>query len=422
MFQSVETTYFPSLTDIGKAQKQLSGVVRKTPLELHKGFSEEFDAEIWLKREDLQEVRSYKIRGAYNKMSGLSKDEVKNGIVCASAGNHAQGVAQSCFILNIQGTIFMPTPTPKQKVKKVKQFGQNLVKVVLIGDSFDDASNAAQKYCKEQNATFIPPFDDKKVIEGQGTIGMEILHQFAGQVDYLFMPVGGGGLSAGVSSVFRHVSPGTKLIGVEPLGAPAMKESIEKGERVMLKSIDKFVDGAAVKKVGKLNFDICKQTLTAVSTVHEGKVCEMMLRLYNEDAMVVEPAGALTLAVLDQYREEIKGKTVVCVISGSNNDISRTAEIQERALLYRGIKHYFIISFPQRAGALREFVTDILGTTDDIVYFEYEKKGNQETGSAVVGIELKSPKDLKPLMTRMNMHNFSGEYLNEKPELLRYII
>lgn len=422
MLQAVETTYFPSLTDIGKAQKRLSNVVRKTPLQQHKGFSKEFDAEIWLKREDLQEVRSYKIRGAYNKMSGLSKDEVKNGIVCASAGNHAQGVAQSCFILNVRGTIFMPTPTPKQKINKVKYFGQDLVDVILVGDTFDDASKAAKEFCEQHQATFIPPFNDKKVIEGQGTIGMEILHQFAGKVDYVFMPIGGGGLSAGVSSVFKQLSPDTKLIGVEPLGAPAMKESIDKGELVTLDSIDKFVDGAAVKKVGELNFDICKQTLTEVAMVHEGKVCEIMLRLYNEDAIVVEPSGALTLAVLDQYREEIKEKTVVCVISGSNNDISRTSEIQERALLYRGIKHYFIVSFPQRAGALREFVTDILGPNDDIVYFEYEKKGNQETGAALVGIELKSPKDLEPLMDRMKAQNFFGQYLNEKPELFRYII
>jgi threonine dehydratase len=422
MFQTVETTYFPSLIDIGEAQKRLAKFVRKTPLEQHAGFSEEFGAEIWLKREDLQEVRSYKIRGAYNKMSGLSKDAVKNGIVCASAGNHAQGVAQSCFILNISGTIFMPTPTPKQKINKVKQFGKGLVNVILVGDSFDDANKAAQEYCEKQNATFIPPFDDKEVIEGQGTIGMEILHQFGGQIDYLFMPIGGGGLSAGVSSVFRHVSPSTKLIGVEPLGAPAMQKSIEKGERVYLEDIDKFVDGAAVKQVGKLNFDICKQTLTEVATVHEGKVCEMMLRLYNEDALVVEPSGALTLAVLDQYKEEIKGKTVVCIISGSNNDISRTAEIQERALLYKGIKHYFIVSFPQRAGALRDFVTNILGPTDDIVYFEYEKKGNQETGPALIGIELKSSDDLNPLVERMKRHNFLGEHLNEKPELFRYIL
>ena len=291
-----------------------------------------------------------------------------------------------------------------------------------MGDTFDDASEAAQEFCKKEKAIFIPPFDDKKVIEGQATVGVEILHQFAGQVDYLFMPIGGGGLSAGVSSVFKHISPETQLIGVEPLGAPAMQKSIEKGERVRLSDIDKFVDGAAVKKVGKLNFTICKQTLREVATVHEGKVCEMMLRLYNEDAMVVEPSGALTLAVLSQYREEIKGKTVVCIISGSNNDISRTAEIQERALLYRGLKHYFMVNFPQRAGALRDFVSDILGKNDDIVYFQYEKKGNQETGTALVGIEMKSSKDLEPLIARMKEQNFFGEYLNEKPDLFRYII
>ena len=416
------TTYFPTLTAIGEAQKRLSKVIRKTPLEQHFGFSENFEAEIWLKREDLQEVRSYKIRGAYNKMSGLDKSVIQNGIVCASAGNHAQGVAMSCNKLNIQGTIFMPMPTPKQKIKKVKLFGQGKVTVVLEGDTFDDASKAAQAFCKEQNATYIPPFDDEKIIEGQATIGMEILHQFAGQVDYLFLPIGGGGVAAGVSSVFRQLSPHTKIIGVEPLGAPAMQKSLEKGERVVLKKIDKFVDGAAVQQVGALNFQICKNNKIEVATVHEGKVCETMLQLYNEDAIVVEPAGALTLSVLDQYKEEIKGKTVVCLISGSNNDISRTAEIQERALLYKGVKHYFIVNFPQRAGALREFVSDILTPTDDIVYFEYAKKGNQETGSALVGIEVKHFSDLEPLIARMKAQNFFGEYLNDKPNLFRYML
>jgi threonine dehydratase len=415
-------TYFPTLSAIGDAQKRLSKIIRKTPLEQHFGFSETFEAEIFLKREDLQQVRSYKIRGAYNKMAGLDKTAIPNGIVCASAGNHAQGVALSCAQLNILGTIFMPTPTPNQKIKKVRQFGQGKVEVVLIGDTFDDANQAAQDFCKEKNAVYIPPFDDEKIIEGQGTIGMEILQQFAGRVDYLFLPIGGGGLSAGVSSVFRQISPSTKIIGVEPLGAAAMYESIRQNELVTLENIDKFVDGAAVKRVGELNFNICKNTLTEVARVHEGKVCETMLQLYNEDAMVVEPAGALTLAVLDQYKEEIKGKTVVCVVSGSNNDISRTAEIQERALLHRGIKHYFIINFPQRAGALREFVTDILGPDDDIVYFEYAKKGNQETGAALVGVLLKRPIDLQPLMDRMISQNFFGEYLNDKPNLFRYIL
>lgn len=418
---STTATYFPTLTAIGQAQKRISKIIRKTPLEQHMDFSETYEAEIWLKREDLQEVRSYKIRGAYNKMAGLEKEAILNGIVCASAGNHAQGVALSCYKLGIKGTIFMPTPTPNQKVKKVSFFGKEFVEVVLVGDTFDDANEAAKAFCEARQATFIPPFDDEKVIEGQGTIGMEILHQFAGHIDYLFLPIGGGGLSAGVSSVFRKLSPDTKIIGVEPLGAPAMQLSIQKGERVILENIDKFVDGAAVRQVGQLNFDICKQTLTEVATVHEGKVCETMLQLYNEDAMVVEPAGALTLAVLDEYKEQIKGKTVVCLISGSNNDISRTAEIQERALLYKGIKHYFIVNFPQRAGALREFVTNIMGPADDIVYFEYVKKVNQEKGPALVGVELADAKDLDALVDRMKEHQFFGEYLNTKPDLFRYM-
>lgn len=355
-------------------------------------------------------------------MSSLTDAEKQKGIVCASAGNHAQGVALSCKELQIKGAIFMPAPTPKQKIEQVKMFGKQYITIVLEGDTFDDAYNAAMQVCNEEEKTFIHPFNDKKVIEGQATVGLEILAQAKEAIDYIFIPVGGGGLSAGVSSVFKTLSPETKIIGVEPLGAPSMKIAIEKGENIPLETIDTFVDGASVKKVGDLNFGICQQNLDDVITVHEGEICQTILDLYNKNAIVVEPAGALSITALNTYADKIKGKNVVCIVSGSNNDITRTPEIKERALLYANLKHYFIVIFPQRAGALKEFVNDILGEDDDITFFEYSKKTSKENGSAVVAIQLKSAEDLAPLIKRMKAKKFFGDYLNNKPDLLQFFI
>jgi threonine dehydratase len=414
--------YTPKLEDIKAAAATLKNVAAVTPLMESFNVSKNHKAKIYLKREDLQQVRSYKIRGAYNKMSSLSPQELERGIVCASAGNHAQGVAFSCKLLKTKGIIYMPTPTPKQKLEQVKMFGEDFVEIVLIGDTFDDAKNEALKYCADHNSTFIHPFDDEKVIEGQGTVGLEILEQLKEPIDYVFLPVGGGGLSAGVSSVFHLLSPSTKIIGVEPKGAPSLSVSLKNGKNTKIENIEKFVDGAAVQKVGDLNFAICKAYLEAVVTVDEGKVCETILKLYNKDAIVVEPAGALTLAALDQFQDQIEGKIVVCVVSGSNNDITRTEEIRERAVIYGGLKHYFIVKFPQRAGALKEFVADVLGPTDDITHFEYTKKNSRERGSAVVGIELKNASDFESLKERMISRNFFGEYLNDKPDLLNLVV
>ena len=414
--------YFPKIEDIRAAADNLKEVARVTPLMQSFNASKEHKANVYLKREDLQQVRSYKIRGSYNKMSALSSEELKKGIVCASAGNHAQGVAFSCKLLKTSGVIFMPTPTPKQKIEQVKMFGENFVEIVLVGDTFDDAKNEALKYGKNHNATFIHPFDDEKVIEGQGTVGLEILEQLEVPIDYLFVPVGGGGLASGLSGVFNCLSPKTKIIGVEPKGAPSLSVSIKNGKNTKIENIEKFVDGAAVQKVGDLNFAICKENLEDVVTVAEGKVCETILKLYNKDAIVVEPAGALTLSALDQFQDKIAGKNVVCIVSGSNNDITRTEEIKERALLYGGLKHYFIVKFPQRAGSLREFVQHVLGETDDITHFEYTKKTSREKGAAVVGIELKSADDFESLRSRMVARNFYGEYLNDKPELFQFLV
>lgn len=417
------TTYRPTLEAIEAAAEKLRGIASVTPLVKNARYSKKFGANIYFKREDLQEVRSYKIRGAYNKISSLDNGHVANGIVCASAGNHAQGVAISCKLLKLKGTIFMPSPTPNQKIEQVKMFGEEYIDVVLVGDSFDDSYHAAMQQSKELNKTFVHPFNDQKVIEGQATVGLEIIDQAKEHpIDYVFVPVGGGGLAAGLSSVFRLLSPQTKIISVEPKGAPAMLTSIRANKNIELESIDNFVDGAAVKRVGDLTFSICKETLHRVVTVDEGKICQAILSLYNKDAIVVEPAGALSLCALEQFKDEIKGKNVVCVISGSNNDITRMAEIKERALLYANLKHYFMIKFPQRAGALRDFVVDILGPTDDITHFEYTKKANRENDVAVVGLELKSPEDLEPLITKMKKDNFFGEYLNDKPDFFEFLI
>ncbi|SFW18657.1 threonine ammonia-lyase IlvA [Cellulophaga fucicola] len=414
--------YFPNIEDIRKAATTISAVADITPLLESIRYSKLFNASILLKREDLHRVRSYKIRGAFNKINSLSAEERKRGVVCASAGNHAQGVAFACNHLGIKGTIYMPSVTPKQKVEQTEMFGGDWVTIVLQGDTFDDSSKAAIQFCEEHKKVFVHPFNDPKTIEGQATVGLEAIHQSKKEIDYVFVAIGGGGLAAGLCGVFKALSPNTKIIGVEPAGAPSMKTSIENGVNTELTQIDKFVDGAAVQRVGDLTFEICKEYLDAVITVPEGKVCQTILDLYNRDAIVVEPAGALTISALDQYATEIEGKNVVCIVSGSNNDITRTAEIKERALLFANLKHYFIVRFPQRPGALKEFVAEILGPTDDITHFEYSKKSSKENAPAIVGIELKSPEDLDPLINRMKANNFFGDYLNNKPDLFQYLV
>ncbi len=412
----------PSVTAIIKAYQTLKKVVTRTPLQHNLNYSEQYQADIYFKREDLQVVRSYKLRGAYHKISSLPEAQRQQGIVCASAGNHAQGVAYACRKLGIKGTIFMPIPTPEQKVKQTKMFGREFIEVILKGDTFDDAYKAAKIYEAENNLVFIHPFNDEKVIIGQGTVGLEILEDCPQNIDYVFMPVGGGGLSSGVGSYLKQINPKIKIIGVEPAGAPAMQQSLKAGKVITLDKIDKFVDGAAVAQVGELNFSIAQKVLDQVVTVAEGKVCSMILKLYNEDAIVVEPAGALSIAALDDFREEIKGKTVVCVVSGGNNDITRMEEIKERSLIHQGLKHYFIIRFPQRPGALKEFVMDVLGPTDDIAHFEYTKKTNREKGPALLGIEVQSPEDYHSLLKRMDERKIVYETLPQRSDLFKILV
>lgn len=409
--------------DIIGAAKNLKQTVKRTPLELINSLSEQFGSNIYLKREDLQVVRSYKLRGAYNMISKLDTDAVKNGVSCASAGNHAQGVAFSCSKLGIHGVIFMPQNTPKQKIRQTKMFGKEFVEIKLVGDTFDDCAKAAVEYSKLNNVTFIPPFDDSRIIEGQGTIALEILEDLSGKdIDYIFVPVGGGGLCSGVGAFIKENSPNTKIIAVEPMGAACLAEALDKGEPTRLEKINKFVDGAAVQKIGNITFPICKEVISDICKVEEGEVCTTILKLYNQNAIVVEPAGALSIAALNHYKEEIKGKNVVCVVSGSNNDIDRMQEIKERSLLFEGLKHYFIIRFAQRSNALKDFVNNVLGSQYDIVRFEYMKKNQREYGPALVGIELESAEDYKMLISRMNTEGIDYTVLDHNSDIGRYIV
>jgi threonine dehydratase len=410
------------MAEIVQAHHVLREVIQSTPLRLDPILSARYECEIFLKREDLQVVRSFKIRGAYNLIRSLSEEQLSKGVICASAGNHAQGVAHSCHVLGILGKIYMPETTPRQKVKQVKRFGGTQIEVILTGDTFDDAYLAAMKSAEETGMTFVHPFDDPMIIAGNGTVAKEVLEHMQASPDYVFVAIGGGGLAAGVGTYMKAISPDTKIIGVEPAGAASMREAFQQEKIVTLAEIDKFVDGAAVKTAGALTYEICKQVLEDIVVIPEGKVCTTILDLYNENAVVAEPAGALPIAALDFYSEQIKGKRVVCVISGGNNDIDRMQEMKERSLIYEGLKHYFTVNFPQRAGALREFLDEVLGPSDDITRFEYTKKHNKDNGPALVGIELKHVEDYEPLIARMQAKGIQYVELNKDPVLFNLLI
>jgi threonine dehydratase len=404
-----------------QAALRIKNVVTKTPLSLNRSLSKKYQANVYLKREDLQVVRSYKLRGAFNMLSSLPKEQLEKGVVCASAGNHAQGFAFSCRMMNIKGVVFMPIITPNQKVTQTKMFGEDNIEVRLIGDTFDDCAVAAKEFTEANGMTFIPPFDHHKIIEGQGTVALEIFEELP-QTDFLFVPHGGGGLSAGAGMFYKQYSPQTQIIAVEPLGAASMTAALANNGPVTLDRIERFVDGAAVKRVGELTYQICKDVIDKVQTVPEGRVCSTILKLYNEDALVVEPAGALSVAVLEDFADEIKGKNVVCIISGSNNDIDRLQEIKERSLRYEGLKHYFLIRFAQRPGALKDFLNKVLGPNDDITRFEYMQKHNKETGPALVGIELKDRNDYQALVENLITYQINYTALNEDDDLFSYLV
>ena len=421
------TVKTPTLSskEIDEAYLRIKNTVKQTPLERDPYLSVKYQCNVYLKREDQQWVRSFKLRGAYNAISVLNEQQKAKGITCASAGNHAQGVAYTAHQLNLKAVIFMPITTPNQKINQVTFFGSSNVEIKLVGDTFDDCLAEALTYTEEHNMTFIDPFDNLHTIAGQGTIAKEILEQSKEDsvyFDYVFGAIGGGGLMSGVSTYFKEHSPSTKCMGVEPLGASSMFQSVSQNRIIQLEHIDKFVDGASVAKVGTHTFNICKSHLDDYIQIDEGAVCSTILDMYSKQAIVAEPAGALSVSALEQYKNQIKGKTVVCIVSGGNNDINRMKEIEERSLLYEEMKHYFILNFPQRPGALKQFVNDVLGPNDDITKFEYLKKASQNTGTVIIGIQLKFHEDLAQLKANVYQFDPNHIYINENKMLYSLLI
>lgn len=411
-----------SVETIDQAAKNLTGIVKKTPLQFIKRLSEFYQAKIYFKREDLQEVRSYKIRGAYNLISALSNGQRKKGVVCASAGNHAQGVALSAKRLKIKATIFMPIVTPMQKISKVKSFGDGFIEIKLIGKTYDESNKLALEFCKKENSVFVHPFEDYTVMSGQGTVGKEVYDELGKNIDFVLCPIGGGGLASGVSTYLKKKKQKIKIIGVEPTGAAGMDASVKNGKVVSLNEIDTFVDGAAVKTVGQSTFKIISKLIEKIVLVPEGKVCTTMIELYQNEGIVAEPAGALSISALDEVKNEIKGKNVVCILSGGNNDILRYPEIMEKSLVYKGLKHYFIINFAQKPGQLKQFVNHALGPNDDIVRFEYIKKTSKETGPALIGVQIEKKENFQKLLKRMDKLEINYQLLNSDDVLYSYLI
>lgn len=407
---------------IEEAYQRLQTVVERTPLDYNARLSEQFGAEIYLKREDLQVVRSYKLRGAYNLMSSLTQSERERGVVCASAGNHAQGVALTCRRLQIEGHIYMPQNTPRQKVQRVRRLGGTWTRLELVGDTFDATYRLAAEYAEGTGTVFVHPFDDPRIIAGQGTVGVEIAEQLAAAPDVLVAPVGGGGLISGLGVCGERYFPQTALIGAEPAGAACMLAALQAGHPVTLPEIDTFVDGAAVKTVGEGNFLLCRRLVQEIVPVPEGKICTEMIDLYQNDGIIAEPAGALSIAALSLLGERLAGKRVVCILSGGNNDITRYPEVIERSLIDQGLKHYFLIEFSQRPGALRRYLDDALGANDDITLFEYIKKSNREYGPALVGIELIRREDFAPLLARMDQLGLRYEIIRSDSALFRFVL
>jgi len=391
-----------SAADIDSAAKRIAPVVTPTPLQLSDRLSAVTGAQVYLKREDLQVVRSYKLRGAYNLLVQLSDDELAAGVVCSSAGNHAQGFAFACRTLGVHGRVYVPAKTPKQKRDRIRYHGGEFIELIVGGTTYDLAAEAALADVGRTGATLVPPYDDLRTIAGQGTIAVELLDQLDGEPDLVVVPVGGGGCIAGITTYLAERTTNTSVLGIEPAGAAAMMAALAAGRPVTLEHVDQFVDGAAVRQAGALTYAALAAAgdMVSITGVDEGAVCTAMLDLYQNEGIIAEPAGALSVAGLLETDIE-PGSTVVCLISGGNNDVSRYGEVLERSLVHLGLKHYFLVDFPQEPGALRRFLDDVLGPNDDITLFEYVKRSNREIGPALVGIELGSPEDLEPLLARM---------------------
>ncbi|MGA4508115.1 threonine ammonia-lyase IlvA [Propionibacteriaceae bacterium G1746] len=414
-------------TLIESATRSLEGVATLTPLQRNERLSDATGAEVWLKREDLQPVRSYKLRGAYALMSQLTAEERAAGVICASAGNHGQGVAWSCARLGINARVFIPSTTPRQKRDRMLALGAGHIELIVGGDTYDDASTAAKLTAKEQGATMVAAFDDLRTMAGQGTIAPEIVQQLGKAPDVLLVPVGGGGLLAGMGAWMRTHHPQTRIVGIEPAGAQCMIEAMAAGRPITLTGIDTFVDGAAVSRAGDLTLPLVQQIAPELVAVPEGQVCSEMLELYQVDGIIAEPAGALAPAALRHGSVDTTvtiepGQTVVTILSGGNNDVSRYAEIVERSLVHEGRKRYLLVSFPQEPGALRRFLDEVLGPTDDIVHFEYVKRSNRDSGPALVGIELADPLDFPKLVDRLKKSALQAEVLPTDSTFTRLLV
>lgn len=403
------------------AARRLDGVVTRTPLQLNERLSQATGAYIWLKREDLQPVRSYKIRGAYNLMSQLSPVQREAGVICASAGNHAQGVAFACARLGIRGRIFVPSTTPRQKRQRIVALGEGLIELVVTGDTYDEAASAAEAAAAASAAILVPAFDHPDTIAGQGTVAAEIVDQFGYAPDALIVPVGGGGMISGCLAWLSERHPETKVVGAEPAEAASMTAALAAGGPVQLQQMDTFVDGAAVRRVGEFTHAMVAEFSPELYSVPTGRICSEMLSLYQTEGIVSEPAGALAAAALGQFQPE-PGSTVVVIISGGNNDISRYSEIIERSLVFEGRKHYFLVNFPQEPGALRRFLDEVLGPDDDITHFEYVKRSNRETGPALVGIELGDPTTLGDLVARLDSSPITFEFVSADSPFYRFLV
>jgi threonine dehydratase len=408
--------------DIDEAAVRIADFAQQTPLEYSDRLSASTGAEVYLKREDLQSVRSYKLRGAYNLLKQLSEDELRVGVVCSSAGNHAQGFALACRTMKVHGRVYVPAKTPKQKRDRISYHGGEFIEVIVGGSTYDDAAAAAIADVARTGATLVPPYDDPRTMAGQGTIAVEILDQLGREPDLVVVGVGGGGCISGITTYLAERTTNTSVLGVEPAGAASMIAALAAGQPVDLDHVDQFVDGAAVKRAGTLTFQALAAAgdMVSVTTVDEGAVCSAMLDLYQNEGIIAEPAGALSVAGLLEAGVE-PGSTVVCLISGGNNDVSRYGEVLERSLVHKGLKHYFLVDFPQEPGALRRFLDEVLGPNDDITLFEYVKRNNRETGEALVGVELGSAAGLEGLRARMDESGLHVEALEPGSPAYRYL-
>src|ERR1700758_1291954 len=413
-----------SAADVDAAVERISGVIAPTPLQLSERLSAATGATVYLKREDLQSVRSYKLRGAYNLLMQLSDQERAAGVVCSSAGNHAQGFAHACRSIGIKGRVYVPRKTPKQKRDRIRYHGGDFIELIAVGSTYDLAAAAALEDVARTGATMVPPFDDVRTMAGQGTIAAEILDQLDDEPDLVVVPVGGGGCIAGITTYLAERTSNTSVLGVEPAGAAAMIAALAAGEPVTLEHVDQFVDGAAVNRAGTLTYAALAAAgdMVSMTTVDEGAVCTAMLDLYQNEGIIAEPAGALSVTALLENDVAEPGSTVVCLISGGNNDVLRYGEILERSLVHLGLKHYFLVAFPQEPGALRQFLDQVLGPNDDITLFEYVKRNNRETGPALLGVQLGSSADLEGLLARMRATEIHVETLKPGSPAYRYLL